>query len=179
LKKVLVLLLLIVLIAGMVSAQEEHPNTAINVNIGPTIAGLLFGGFGIGGGLELALSEPLAFRINANYMSFSYSLFTVSSSFTYVSISPTIRVYPLSIAIEGLYIGGGAILYLFTSGASVGGSSSNGALFIPSIDFEFGYKTNISGFFIEPNLRYNILFVSDLNVAVGGLNYGFNIGYCF
>jgi hypothetical protein len=178
-KKIITAIVLSALVfGGGLSAQERQ--NAVFVDLGYPLAGLILGGFGIGGGYERALLPQVSVRANVGYLGFSVSDY----DFTGFDISAGARFYPLRTAVSKLYIEG-ALGY---SPISVTYKSEEASTNLFTVAGVVGWKAVFGvGFFLEPYIGYRYG-IGELNLPSGlnsisysatGLSYGIGLGWAF
>jgi hypothetical protein len=165
-KGIIVALLLVALSVSAFGQENPPPQAAIHVNLGTTILGAIAGGFGIGGGFELAIGSSLGFRTNIDFVTAD----VIGEQFTYFFINPSLRFYPGARAVEGFYLGAGLGVFILDY------NSENFTL--PIVEAEIGFTGNIGGFMLEPFLGY-LLAINNTSDYPIGIKFGLNIGALF
>jgi hypothetical protein len=173
----------------MVSAQDvpenlpgvgevgSNPQNAVQVDLGYLLAGLLGGGFGIGGAYERAFTDQISVKAMGGFITWSLV------DATFVDVYGEARYYIWPTGLNGLFVGGGAGLTL----VSYSSGTESFSYVWPGILGEVGYKFTFgddpqSGFFAEPFLGFQGVFGSldaDITYSYGGFNYGVGLGYSF
>jgi hypothetical protein len=151
----------------MTGAYAAPASSAIALDTGYLISGLMSGGFGIGATYEYDFADNMGLAFKVGYVgvsSYGYtiSMFMPGADFRLFFMAPK----------AGLYAFAG-FQYWIMSVASYGFS-------FPLIDFGVGYKWvtgGESGFVVEPYIGYALALGS--YVAGGGLEYGVRLGYAF
>jgi hypothetical protein len=175
-KKTIVLCMALV-IAGSAGAQEKN---ALFVDLGYPLVGLIYGGFGIGGGYERALLPQLSVYGNAGYVGFTLE----DLDYLEFDVSAGLRYYPMGNAVRGFYIGGLAGV----SPITMSYGSDRASSFPVTVAGLVGWKIiTASGFFWEPYLGYRFVFGEvKLPAGTGQFNYdpegpafGIGIGWAF
>jgi hypothetical protein len=162
-----------------VNNEGDNPKMAVNVDLGYLFAGLLSGGFGIGGGFEFGFSDVISAKASAGFVSASY----LGYGWTLIDITGTARFYFFKTGLNGPFagVGGGVGIYSFTSDYYGVGTSA----VWPKFGAEAGYKFTVmnngrSGFFVEPFVGF--FYTISSGVALGGLGgfgFGANLGWSF
>jgi hypothetical protein len=187
----ILLLLVFALSATMtVAAQEvpenlpgvaevgENPGNAVQVDLGYLLAGLLAGGFGIGGAYERAITENISVKVLGGFVTSNFALLDLS--YNQFDIYGQGRYYIWPLTVNGLYagVGAGVTIVSFQSGSITDTS------ILPGLLIEAGYKFTLgddasSGFFIEPFAGWQLTFGSIADIPIGGFRWGFGLGYAF
>lgn len=153
------------------SSESKGVFIAVSLDSGYTIDGLLKGGIGGGGAIELKLLEKLSFVIDSGYLSYFKVENGSTNLITFTSVYLTARWY-FKDAINGLYagLGGG---YFYTTYSALKGYGY-------ALPLEFGIKINLfgnNGFFLEPNSMFVVKYIN--NSLFIDMKYGVLIGYSF
>jgi hypothetical protein len=176
-KKTIVLCMALLVIAGSAGAQEKN---ALFVDLGYPLVGLIYGGFGIGGGYERALLPQVSVYGNAGYVGFTLE----DLDYLGFDVSAGLRYYPMSNAVRGFYIGGLAGVSPITMSYSGDRTIS----FPVTVAGLVGWKGIVAGgFFWEPYVGYRWVFgemklpagVGQTDYDLEGLTFGIGIGWAF
>lgn len=141
-KKATLVLVLVLFVAGLGTGFAQDSNTALHIDVGPTIQALTIGGIGLGLGLEFELDSSGGIYVGAQFITVGVP----GASITSIVLIPEYRIYFLGDALNELYLGLGGIIgyvsidtpFIEFAGLSAGGLA------------QLGYKANLGGFFLEP-----------------------------
>jgi hypothetical protein len=150
----------------------SNPGNAVQVDLGYLLAGLLGGGFGIGGAYERAITDQISVKGIGGFLTWPIA------GYTFIDAYGEGRYYIFPTALNGPFVGGGAGATLATFDDGV----TTETYFWPGILLEAGYKYTFgedatSGFFGEAFVGFQSVFGSI--TGYGGFNYGFGLGYAF
>ncbi|MDR0731267.1 MAG: hypothetical protein LBF63_06320 [Treponema sp.] len=168
---------------GQESARDPEKKNAVFVDAGYLLMGLIYGGFGIGGGYERALLPQLSVAGNFGYVGFSLE----NMEYLGFEIRVDVRYYPFGTAPGKFYIGA------VTSCASISitYNSSRETSYPVTVAGIAGWKgVSGGGFFWEPYVGYRKGFgelklpagagSSDhLSGLINGLFFGVGLGWVF
>ncbi|MDR2376954.1 MAG: hypothetical protein LBD96_11025 [Treponema sp.] len=166
-----------------VFAQEPEKKNAVFVDLSYPLMGLIYGGFGIGGGYERALLPQVSAGGNFGYVGFSLE----NIEYLGFDIRADIRYYPLGTAISKFYIGAIASC----SSISITYNSSRQTSYPFTVAGIAGWKgVSGSGFFWEPYVGYRKAFgelklpagtgnIDHLSNLINGLVFGIGLGWAF
>ena len=193
-KKGISVVLLAVLVAGGVFAQEEErreKQNAVFLDVGPLFMGLLLGGFGIGAGYERAINNSFSAMGH-----FDILMFTLRDDIDYkepvfaFDIDVHGRWYPLKSALAKLFVDVGVGYGSFSDKVEPKAAyieTMKYTVHILSIGAKAGWKFILGpGFVLEPSLGYSYAFELANNrpggatkLTIGGLSYSIGLGWAF
>lgn len=139
------------------------PKYALAIDVGPTVTGMILGGYGIGASYEMTFTDNLSAMINIGYFGAEFSMFSPGAE---------ARWYFTGNAAGGLFAG---ICFDYNFINYSGGSIS-----FPGLGADFGYKflsQESRGIFLEPYLGYNYLFASSQSLPLGALSIKFGLKF--
>ncbi|MDR0670029.1 MAG: hypothetical protein LBF95_08100 [Treponema sp.] len=182
--KRIIMVCVLVLVSGCVFAQEMPRETgkknAVFVDLGYPIMGLIFGGFGIGGGYERAALPQVSISGNVGYVGFTLN----DVEYLGFDISAVIRYYPSGMAVSKFYIGAMGSC----SPLSITYNGSKETSYPLTVAGMAGWK-NVAGggFFWEPYVGYRKSFgelklpagLGNLDYELTGLMFGVGLGWAF
>jgi hypothetical protein len=144
------------------------------------LAGLLTGGFGLGGAYELALDDQQSVKVQGGF----YRSEFLGFSYTFLDVYGSYRYFLWDTALNGLFFNGGAGVVVASWNSDSAETSSTSVL--PVLLVETGYKWTFgddasSGFFAEPFGGWQLTLgsIDQTGVSYGGFRYGANLGWAF
>jgi len=185
--KGLLLVCFVLIVSGLLSAQNETVVRKHSVKIGAiyfmpseqSFKDIYGSGLGYGGELNFGLWKSVSVWIIGNYYANDGSL-PVTAEDTTLSLvalggGPKIR---LSQGRIGPYLGIGPVAYFFKEENPIGIADGTGFGFIGQLGFSFQV---VGGLILDASLNYTYCQVQPQNVKanVGGLQLGLSIGYTF
>jgi len=166
------------------SSFAQERNSAVFVDLGSTIAGVMGGGFGIGFGYEQGIADNISLLVNASYIGFTIDggILNHDTEFLGISAGLGVRYYPLNNPVNGWFFDvSGIYSYINIKHGDEAVSNLFEMRLLTGWKFVFP-----SGFFLEPGLRYTIVF-GDIKMpagaasvpSVGGLGLWLGLGIAF
>ena len=164
-----------------VNPEGNDPSNAVQIDLSYLLAGLVSGGFGLGGAYELALDDQQSAKVQGGFFR-SGNIF--GFSYTFLDVYGSYRYFLWDTALNGLFFNGGAgvVIATWNSDSTDTGSTS----VLPVLLVESGYKWTFgedatSGFFAEPFAGWRLTLGSfdQTGVTYGGFRGGANLGWAF
>jgi hypothetical protein len=163
-----------------VSARKAEKKNAVFVDAGYLLLGLIYEGYGLGGGYERALLPQLSVRGNVGYMNFLLD----GLGYRGFDINAALRYYPSGEAVHKFFIEGIASYTPLSLTYNSSREDSN----IFALALTVGWKSVFGGgFFLEPSIGYRKAF-GDMKLPVGvalsqyeltGPVFGLGLGWAF
>lgn len=144
--------------------RQDLPFLAIRIDTLPIALSLESGGPGISLGSELPLTDRLTLLLEGRYMNLADAGIIIMM----LMLGP--RWYVVPPVLKGFYIGSYPLIFR--------GSTAGRTDWLPGIMFDAGFTWRIGrhGFFIEPYIKYPLLFGEE---ALAGIAPGLSLGYFF
>ena len=163
--------------------KENRLDNAPFINFGPLLTGILNNGFGITLGYEIAPLKQLSIVNSVTFLQYYVDVDNKNTDILTVGYSLLGRFYPLSSAVDKLFIGVG-FNYTFIHGEI--NENKNGNIWSPVV--ELGWKFIFPlNFFAELSLGYKPKFSADVDTSKyspndpkpKGVEYGLSLGWAF
>ena len=184
-KRIIFLLffIFVVIFSAFSQEKEKQLNNAPFINFGPLLTGIMNDGFGITLGYEVAPLKQFSVVNSATFLQYQVDADNQNTDILTVGYNLVGRLYPLSSAVDKLFIGCG-FNYTFIHGEI--NEKKNGNMWSPVI--ELGWKFIFPhNFFAELSLGYKPKFSADVDVSKyyinkpepKGVEYGLSLGWAF